>query len=89
MVENKVDALHEIYFLIGISACEDENDTENVTIVIPTFRSYKDYEVTGDYTDVSFYSKIIRVGHEVAERFFELVDIFNDGQTDNLTIEIL
>lgn len=90
-VEEKMKfyALSELYHILGMSACEDEMDCEMITLVIPTFGSYYDYLVTGDYLEVSFYSRTVELCHDFAERFFDLVTMFNDGTDSNITIEIL
>lgn len=89
MDKKKLATLQKIYFLLGMSACNDEMDCETITLVIPVFESYYDYQVTGDYKDVSFYSRTVELCHDYAEKFFELVEEFNNFTDSNVTIEIL
>ncbi len=85
----KLNALTELYHILGMSALEYEKDCEDVTILIPTYSSFYDYLVTGDYLDVSFHASTVKLCHDFSERFFDLVDVFNCNTNNNITIEIL
>lgn len=89
MDKKKLATLQKIYFLLGMSVCHDEMDCETIILVIPVFESYYDYQVTGDYTDVSFYACTVELCHDYAEKFFDLVEEFNYGTDSDVTIELL